>query len=190
VSEPMTPAAFERLYRKVRDPWGYESSDYERLKYDATVAACGPGPFDNALELGASIGVFTARLAARCRSLVTIDAAPTAVDVARARLAGHQHLDIRVGTIPEAVPQQAYDLIVASEILYYLDPERLERTLPLLAELLVRGGRLIAVHWRPPGPERPFTGEEVHARLRREPWLTNVQADGTDDYLLDVMERA
>ena len=69
----MTSSEFDRRYREDPDPWGYRSSPYERAKYAATLDACGPGPFASALELGGSIGVFSARLAPRCRSLTTID---------------------------------------------------------------------------------------------------------------------
>jgi hypothetical protein len=51
------------------------------------------------------------------------------------------------------------------------------------------GARMVAVHWRPAGPERPFTAAEVHDRLRSQPWLTLVTSSPTDDYLLDVLER-
>ena len=69
---------FEARYRAERDPWGYETSAYERDKYAATLAACGPGPFARGLELGGSIGVFSALLASRCERLDTIDGAPSA----------------------------------------------------------------------------------------------------------------
>ena len=47
----MRTAEFERRYQRDGDPWGYASSEYERAKYDATLTACGPGPFASALEL-------------------------------------------------------------------------------------------------------------------------------------------
>ena len=59
----MSLADFEARYRLDPDPWGYATSEYERDKYEATLAACGEGPFADALELGASIGVFTQLLA-------------------------------------------------------------------------------------------------------------------------------
>ena len=82
------------LYRADPDPWDFETSDYERAKYAATLAACGAGPFDRALELGASIGVLTERLAPRCGALVAIDVAPTAIAQARGRLAGLRHVTV------------------------------------------------------------------------------------------------
>ena len=72
----MSLADFEARYRANPDPWGYTTSDYERRKYEATLTACGDGPFADALELGGSIGVFSALLAPRCERLTTIDAAP------------------------------------------------------------------------------------------------------------------
>ena len=83
---PMKQAEFEHRYEQDADPWGYRSSPYERLKYAATLEACGPGPFRAALELGGSIGDFSALLAPRCRALTTIDFSPTAVDAARREL--------------------------------------------------------------------------------------------------------
>jgi cyclopropane fatty-acyl-phospholipid synthase-like methyltransferase len=171
------------------DPWAYETSDYERRKYDATLRACGEGPFTDALELGSSIGVLSARLASRCERLVTIDAAATAVAAADRRLAGVPQVELVLGEIPEAIPPGSYDLVVASEILYYLEPPVLRSTLDRLREVTEPGTRVVAVHWRPAGAERPFTAAEVHARLHAQPWLTSVVAQGTDDYLLDVLER-
>ncbi len=66
-------AYFEARYRADSDPWRYETSDYERDKYQATLEACGPGPFRSAVELGGSIGVFSSLLASRCSNLVTLD---------------------------------------------------------------------------------------------------------------------
>lgn len=180
---------FEARYRSDPDPWSYTSSDYERDKYDATLAACGDGPFAHALELGSSIGVFSERLAPRCQRLQTIDAAPTAVAEAKRRLAGAGQVEAILGVIPEAIPPGPFDLVVASEILYYLLPVALSATLGTLRDRMAPGARLVAVHWRPEGPERPFTAEAVHDQLRRQPWLAPTESMPTDDYLLDVLER-
>jgi SAM-dependent methyltransferase len=185
----MSTADFEALYRADPDPWGYNTSSYERDKYAATLAACGPGPFRRALELGSSIGIFSALLAPRCEALITVDAAPTAVAAARLRLADAPQVTVILGTIPEAIPRERYDLVLASEILYYLAGPKLSATLAVLEDRLAPGGRLVAVHWRPSGPDRPHTAAEVHDALDRQAWLRGVDCSGTDDYLLDVLER-
>jgi SAM-dependent methyltransferase len=185
----MTAADFEARYRRDPDPWAYTTSAYERDKYAATLGACGEGPFAAALELGASIGVFSTLLAPRCRSLVTVDASETAVSSARRRLAGRQSVTTIIGAIPQDIPRRDYDLVVASEILYYLTGSRLDATLEMVRDCTRPGARLVAVHWRPPGPDRPLDAVTVHDRLRRLPWLATVMAGGTGEYLLDVLER-
>jgi cyclopropane fatty-acyl-phospholipid synthase-like methyltransferase len=181
---------FEARYRADPDPWGYTSSEYERRKYDATLAACGDGPFADALELGGSIGVFSALLASRCERLTTIDAAPTAVAAARRRLGDAPHIDVILGEIPDAIPIRAFDLVVASEILYYLTASGLARTLRRLESVMVVGARLVAVHWRPAGPERPLDAGQAHTILREQPWLESLGSNGQrDEYRLDVLER-
>jgi predicted O-methyltransferase YrrM len=185
----MRQADFEARYRDDPDPWSYTTSDYEREKYAATLAACGQAPFGNAIELGSSIGVFSLMLAPLCRSLVTVDAAPTAVAAARRRLDAFESVTTILGTIPDAIPRRSYDLVVASEILYYLEPDELSSTLAVLRDRMRPGARLVAVHWRPAGPERPFDAAEVHAMVRRQSWLAQVGCEPRPDYLLDVLER-
>jgi hypothetical protein len=185
----MTPRGFEERYRADADPWEYATSAYERAKYAATLTACGPGSFAHALELGSSIGVFSAALAPRCLCLTTLDGAPTAVEIARQRLADRPQVQLLTGVIPDAIPSGPFDLVVASEILYYLTAGELAVTIDRLCGQMAPTARLIAVHWRPDGPERPQTTDAVHATLRRERRLRSVERGGTDHYRLDVLER-
>ena len=94
-----------------------------------------------------------------------------------------------LGAIPTAIPDLSYDLVLASEILYYLDAGELEATLSALAAHTLPGARVVAVHWRPPGPERPFDAAQVHAALHRQSWLAPAGSHSTPDYLLDAWER-
>jgi cyclopropane fatty-acyl-phospholipid synthase-like methyltransferase len=185
----MSATDFEALYRADPDPWGYVASSYEQRKYAATLAACGPGPFSCALELGGSIGVFSALLAPRCERLITVDASPTAVSLAVPRLAAHPHVRAIVGPIPDAVPERPFDLVVASEIIYYLTDDELARTLATLERTMIGESLLVAVHWHPAGPERPRDAEQSHAALRAQRWLMPTHKGGTEDYLLEVFRR-
>ena len=155
----MSLAEFEARYRADPDPWSYMSSDYERQKYEATLAACGRGPFAHALELGGSIGVFSELLAPRCERLTTIDAAPTAVAAARRRLAGAPacRRDPRRDSRTR-FPRRAFDLVVASEILYYLTAASSPEPL----------GRLEACTWRRGAAgRRPLATRRTRAAARR-----------------------
>jgi O-methyltransferase involved in polyketide biosynthesis len=96
---------------------------------------------------------------------------------------------VTVGRIPDALPATAHDLVVASEVLYYLTPAELERTLDALEQLLAPGGRLVCVHWRPGGPERPLDAATVHDEVRRQPWLAHTRSASTEEYMLDLLRR-
>ncbi len=86
------------------------SSAYEQAKYDATIAALGDRTYPFGLELGASIGVLSERLARRCGRLITLEPSPTAVARARERLAGVPNVDVRLGSVPEDLPEGRFDL--------------------------------------------------------------------------------
>ena len=68
-----TLAHLAGLYAASEDPWNHRSSPYEAAKYEATLAAIGPGPFENALEIGCGNGELARRLAPRCRRECVLD---------------------------------------------------------------------------------------------------------------------
>jgi SAM-dependent methyltransferase len=175
---------FEELYARDPDPWDFATSDYEAAKYQATIAALDP-PYASALEVGCSIGVLTERLAQHCDRLLAIDVAETALAQARRRVPG---VMFERREIPEEWPDEPFDLIVCSEVLYYLDSTALDRTIGLIDRTLVPGGSLLAVHWRHPTRTYPLLGDEVHQRLRALGWPCNV-ALRTPDYALERFDR-
>lgn len=187
----LEPAYFEDLYRRDPDPWDFATSAYERDKYATTLAALGPRErrFARALEVGCSIGVFTALLAPRCDELLAVDAAPSAVARARERLAGERRVRVERRTFPEQLPAGPFDLIVCSEVLYYLDAPLLRGALAPLEAALAPGGSLIAVHWRGPTRTYPLQGDDVHELLLAHTSLTPAVSDVRERYRIDRLDR-
>jgi SAM-dependent methyltransferase len=169
-------AYFDELYLRERDPWGFESSAYERRKYRHTLAAIGaPGRrVGRALEVGCSIGVFTELLAGRCDELMRF----------------RQNVRVEQRELPEELPAGPWDLIVCSEVLYYWDAELLTQALPALVAELADGGSLLAVHWRPATRTYPLLGDEVHDLLARElDDLEHARSATRAQYRLDRWDR-
>ena len=181
---------FEERYAEDPDPWRTLSDPYELDKADRAAAACGPGPFASAIELGAGIGGLTALLAPRCRALLALDAAPTAVAVAQRRLAEFPQARVRVALLPDDLPAGLFDLVVASEVLYYLDAGALATTIAWIETALVPGGRLVVVHWTGTAPDLHHTAEDVGAALAASECLQPIPgAGGTfPGFRLDVLE--
>ncbi len=184
-------AEYERRFRANPDPWNMRTSAYEKAKRAATLEACGPERRGRILELGAANGVLAEALASRGDAVVAVEAVPAAAALARARLAAVHGASVVEGLVPQAVPPGPYDLVVASEILYYLDEPSYRMTLRLLPGWMAPAGRLVAVHWRKPGPERPRSADLVHADLAALKALTRVTGNGSEgaEYRLDVFER-
>jgi len=176
---------FERLAREREDPWGYATSEYEQAKYLRTLAAL-PERTGRTLELGCSVGVFTALLAPRCEYLLAVDYSPTALERACDRVAHFDHVEVRRAELPEETPTGPFETIVCSEILYYWSPTLVRDGLRRFETELGRGGTLLAVHWRHGDPRRELDGDDVHTILLEHSRLRHVGSETDVDYLLDV----
>ena len=179
---------FEGLYADSSDPWSFETSEYERNKYGQTLEVLGERRFPRALEAGASIGVFTEMLADRCDDLLAVDVSERAVNAARERLAERAHVRVERRTLPEEMPDGPFDLIVASEVLYYFPREEMLAALRAFEHELAQGGTLLAVHWRRETRTYPLQGDEVHVLLVGHTRLHNTYTIVEPDYRLDLFE--
>ncbi len=158
---------FDRLYRDKADPWGLASRWYEQRKYQLTVAALPAPRYRSCFEPGCSIGVLTAMLAERCDRLLSCDHAAAAVAAARLRTRDRPNVEVRTMAIPDDWPEERFELIVLSEVGYYLDLEELQRCCFRITSSLERGGTLIAVHWRGVS-DYPLSGDAVHEAINAE----------------------
>jgi predicted TPR repeat methyltransferase len=190
LSERLGREYFERLYAESGDPWDFETSEYEQNKYTRTLAVLGERTFRRALEAGASIGVFTEMLAKRCEELLAVDVSVRAVAAARRRLSGLGHVRVERRTLPEEMPDGPFDLIVASEVLYYFPREEMLAILQGFEHELARGGTLLAVHWRRETRTYPLQGDEVHELLAQNTRLQNKETIIEPDYRMDLFEDA
>ena len=184
-----TVADFERRYREDPDPWRFASSPYEQRRYDVTVA-CLPHPrYRRAFEPGCSVGELSRRLAERCDALVAWDAAPTAVEAARARLAGTVNVDLAVGAIPGDWPSGTFDLVVLSEIGYYFRADELGDIGARVVDSLDPGGTLIAIHWLGHSADHVLHGDDVHAALAEMSGLDHTGAFRDPGFRVDWWTR-
>lgn len=138
---------FNRIYAANPDPWGFTSSAYERRKYAATIAALSSRRFVSGVEIGCSIGVLTAQLAAHCDKLLGIDFAPAALAEAERRCAALPHVRFEALGVPGGWPNERFDLIVFSEVLYFLTSEDNARTAALACASILPGGVVLLVNF-------------------------------------------
>ncbi|MFI5000689.1 MAG: glycosyltransferase [Reyranellales bacterium] len=188
---------WETVYR-TPDPMAYDS-DYEQLKYRRTLALLPSEPIGQALEVGCSEGMFTALLASHVGHLTAADISETALRRARQRCREIGNVDFRrLDFFDEELPTNL-DLIVCSEVLYYLaDRAGLVRVAAKLAAALAPGGHLLAAHGKelkddPASTgfdwDGPFGGKAIAEALSATPGLALERSLETDLYRIDLFRR-
>ena len=187
--ESVPPDYFANLYASNPDPWGFATSSYEHEKYEATLASLPRKNYDAALEIGCSIGVLTQRLAQRCTNLLALDVAPSALETARARCAGLTHVRFEQAAIPAQWPAGRFDLIVSSEVLYFLSYDDIAASVALMRAALEPGGHLLLVHWLGE-THYPLSGDEAAESVieRGDGWLDVVHQERMPLYRIDVLQ--
>ncbi|MCJ8142241.1 nodulation S family protein [Ancylobacter sp. A5.8] len=163
----LPPTYFDALYAADADPWRFETSAYERAKYEATLAALPMPRSTSALEIGCSIGVLTARLAPRCDRLRAVDVSSRALDIARRRCGELPQVSFEEVRVPQQWPDGTFDLILLSEVLYYLDRDDLARLAAQVSGALQPGGAVMMVHWLGE-TDYPLSGDAAVEHFMRE----------------------
>lgn len=181
---------FEDVYRNSEDPWSFETSPYEKAKYEDTIASLPKPMYENVLEIGCSIGVLTAMLAPRCKKLLATDISEAPLKKARQRLKDVPNVIFQQAAMPGDYPEDTFDLVVMSEVGYYLSKEDLAEAKEKIILSLRPQGDLILVHWTPFVPDYPLTGDEVHELfLQPDKRLQHLQGKREEKYRLDVFRK-
>ncbi|MFJ9342331.1 class I SAM-dependent methyltransferase [Streptomyces sp. NPDC101733] len=174
------------MYRRAEDPWHLAERWYERRKYDLTIAALSQRRYRRAFEPACSVGELTRRLAGRCDSVLSCDRVASVVETARQRTREHPHVSVRHMTVPDQWPEGTFDLIVLSELLYYLDQPTTQTLLKQAVAALEPGGTLATVHWNHPVPEHLCTGRDIAHTLAATPGIRLLADHREDDFVLQI----
>lgn len=178
VPPEMRPDFFEHFFDE-GDPFGFDVNPEERLKFARTLEVCGKGPLGRVLELGCAVGSFTEILAPRATDVLALDVSQAAVDQVARRLRDHRNVRTLAMAIPDEFPDETFDLVVASDVLYYLSVEDLKRCLSRIEDSLAAGGAFVAVHYVP-RMGSVLNGDEAHDLLAAHTTLTHVLAERTE----------
>jgi trans-aconitate methyltransferase len=158
---------FVGMYAGSPDPWGFDERWYEQRKFAITLA-CLPRPrYRRAVEPGCANGALTERLAGRCDELIAFDFVDDVVERCRSRVASMDGVQVLHEEFPDFWPPGKGDLVVWSEVAYYLSDEQAEHAVSGLDRWLEVGGNLVAVH---------YTGATDYPRHGADivPWLDDV----------------
>lgn len=175
-------AHLDGLYAATDDPWDFRASPYEAARFAATLDALPRPRHAHALEVGCGNGELARRIAPRCDAYTGVDAVERALAAALVAVPKGRFLR---AFLPCPLPEGAYDLIVLSEILYFLDEAGL-RDLAAQVDGRWPGADVVAVTWLGPSGN-PLQGDYAlasfaQATVRRR----KAAAPGDPGHRIDV----
>lgn len=191
MTERLPDGYFDRMYAASADPWQLKERWYEQRKYAITMALLPYPRYRHAFEPGCSVGVLTEQLARRCDRVTAADVAPAALEAAGRRLteAGRgEAVSFLRRSIDEAWPATDFDLIVISEVGYYLESAALRETLDRELPRLTNPATVVAAHWRHPVADYPMSGDEANEVIAATAGLHRIGGYRDDDVAVDVFD--
>lgn len=137
---------FETLFSTEPDPWGYTHA-YEQTKYEQTLSLLPKKVINHSMEIACAEGHFTLQLAPRVAHLLAVDISRVALKRAAERCSEFTNIEFQPLDILKDAIVSKYDLIVCSEVLYYVgNLHKLKDVASKLSEALHPGGHLLTAH--------------------------------------------
>lgn len=182
-----TPAEyFDQLFQGNDDPWAFRQRWYEKRKRDLTLACLPRQRYDRVFEPGCANGELSVALAQRCDELLVMDLSERAVALANQRLADCPTAHAVQGHLPGDWPAGTFDLVVLSEVGYYLDAAAWREVIGKVLSSLAPGGSVLACHWLHPIDGAPLHGRQVHQLLDEGLGLHKAVSHQEADFMLEV----
>lgn len=187
---PASPTDFDSWYRDDPDPFAVRSSPYEQRKLAVVLASLAAPRYALAWDAACGTGDLAVTLAARADRVVATDAAARAVELTRA-LADDGPDGVRVATAVCALPGTPTpgtstpgtsthetgdvevhdaDLVVLSEVCYYLSREDRLATYAMVDAVAAPDAECVAVTWRNLPGDAHVSGDEATREITA--WFT------------------
>lgn len=139
------------------------------------------------------MGVLTALLAQRCDRVTATDVVATALDRARQLLsdsACRDRVTLLRQSIDEPWPTGPFDLVVLSEVGYYLTPDGLRELLARECQGLPSGATVVAAHWRHRVEDYLMAGDQVNEIVAGIAGMHLIGSYRDADVAIDVFDTA
>jgi SAM-dependent methyltransferase len=169
------------LHAEHADPWGVESRWYEQRKRDLVLAMLPRARFERTLEVGCSTGALAEALASRSGHVLAIDSSAAAVAAATRRFRDDDRVAVERLDVPREWPQEdTFDLVVISEVGYFMSPAGLETLVDRVGATLGPTGVVVLCHWRHRVEGWVLDADSVHAGFE-DSRLPGLRATYRDD---------
>ncbi len=191
---------FVRLYfnwrYKNKDPYDVTSVDYELEKYGKIVKALDvKEKHGTILEIGCGEGHLTKMYPHKADRILAVDISDMALSRARKNTAGMDNVEIRRMDIFNEPLEQAFDVVICSEVLFYFEPEQLPGVVERVVGWTKPGGYLVLVHTRALADDtsglelKKFGAKTIHKMFIDNPVFTLLDDDVQPVYRLTLLRK-
>lgn len=191
---------FVRMYFNWRyrspDPYKVSASDYEREKMERVMAALGfEKRFGSILEIGCGEGNMTARLASISGRTLATDISDMAVRRTRETTSSFLNVETQRLDLLSDEPPGQFDLVVASEVLYYFDKDQLPTVLERITSCVKKGGSVALIHARALADDdagvelKKFGAKTIHEMFINDPRYKIIQDDIQPAYRITAFRK-
>ena len=148
---------FEHKYRKHGDYFGYETKPYELTKYQRTLALVKQWCTGSvsALEIGCSVGVFTAMIVPEFANVTAVDIAGEALELTRTQTGNAPNVSYIQSDLLSLKLNRQFDVIFCAEVLMYIREKDTAEACRVLDALLKPGGLIVEVSQQDRDAGRP-----------------------------------
>lgn len=190
--------AFDMLYEKDADPWGYlvPRYRYQRLKYAKMLGMIPAREYDSVLDVGCGIGVFARMVAPYAREVLGVELSATAVRRARELSSNHPNVRFEQGSLldMQGTTENQHDIVILADVLYYLatlSDEDLKSVVALASSLVKPGGiLLVANHFFFDLDPQSRMIRRIHQAFQWTPSLTLLQEQRHPFFLASVLQKS
>ena len=142
---------FDRIYRRAaRDAWGYGGDDFTHKRYQVLLEELPKDKVRKVLEVGCAEGHLTRLLARHVQEIFACDISEIAIGRAMANCADLGNIRFAAMDIRRDIPRGDFDLILYSDVLYYLAKKEVTQLLRDSAMALREGAFLMfSNEWHP-----------------------------------------
>ncbi len=187
---------FNWRYRK-EDPYDLKNSEYEKEKLEEAVKALRfKEKFDSALEVGCGEGRLTRRIAEKTGSALATDISDLAIGRARDTLKGLENVECRRMDLFTDRLDDTFDLVICSEVLFYLEPDQFPVAVDRIKGWVGAGGYLLLVHVRATADDdsgiefKKFGAKTIHETFINDPLFSKVSDEIFPMYRVTVLQKS
>lgn len=179
---------FSSLYGSSDDPYLVGARWFEKRKRALLLAALPKDYYQSAYEPACGTGLLSVDLAMRCKSLLISDSDSTACSIATRNTAHLTNVTLQHHALPHDWPAQshAFDLIVLSELLYFLDEEQLAGVVHASTSSLAPAGDIVLCNWKPDFKQRRCSTDDISASFMQHKSLTRIVLLEEAEFRLEV----